>query len=122
MITTIIGLCMSVGVSVLIIKHETKSAHSDELQELPQIKYNNLCNNIDVLANLKTQLSEIENMIIDIEMYSASDLTNISLSNNRYNCNVLVNSQSDLLKTLYMQRDYLRDNISSLLQEMIVKS
>lgn len=122
MITTIIGLCMSVGVSVFIIRHETRSAHSDELQELPQIKYNNLCNNIDTLANLKTELTNVENMIIDIEMYSESDLTNITVSNSKYNCSVLVNSKSDLLKTLYMQRDYLRDNISSLLQEMIVKS
>lgn len=120
MITTIIGFSMSVLVTALIIKHES-SGTSEHHESLPQIRYNNLCNNIELLNTLKTELSNIENMIIDIEMYSASDLTNISLSNSKYNCSVLVNSQSDLLKTLYMQRDYLRDNISSLLSEMIIK-
>lgn len=119
MLTTLCGLACSALVSFFLFRSELKEA-----EPIPQanVNYNHLCNNIDLLNTLKTELQNTENMIIDIEMFSESDLTNITVSNDKYNCSVLVNNRSDLLKQLYKQRDILRKNITSLLSEMTVKS
>lgn len=119
MLTEFIGFSVSALVSLLLIRHETnKTVTASE----SNVNYNNLCNNIELLNTLKTELTNTENLIIDIEMYSESDLTNITISNDKYNCSVLVNNRSDLLKQLYKQRDILRKNITSLLHEMTVNN
>lgn len=119
MIITILGFTASAIISALLIKHETSKSESISVSG---VNYNHLCNNIELLNSLKTELQNTENLIIDIEMYSESDLTNITVSNNKYNCSVLVNNKSDLLKSLYKHRDFLRNEITSLLSEMTVNN
>lgn len=120
---TFIGCMCSAAVFWLLFRSELKenTAVAETVKPKPetQINYSKLCDNIDSLNSLKSQLASVENMIINIECCSSNDLTSINISDSQYSCSVLVNSKSDLLKTLYMQRSLLRSSIAEKLQEII---
>lgn len=111
----------SAAVFWLLFRSELKENTAETVKPKPetQINYSKLCDNIDSINSLKSQLASVENMIINIECCSSNDLTSINISDSQYSCSVLVNSKSDLLKTLYMQRSLLRSSIAEKLQEII---
>lgn len=120
MISTILGIGLDVLVAVLFFKN---GRHQEPVikqqQPVSKVNYNSLCNNIDLLSNLRLQLTDIENMIIDIENYDTNELTTININNNNRSCGLMINNKSAILSDLYMQREYLRNNITSLLSSMI---
>lgn len=75
MLAQIIGFSASVLLSVLLFRNEFKVP-----EPVSSVKYTQLVSNIDLLNTYKTELQNIENLIIDIEMFSEHDLTNITVS------------------------------------------
>lgn len=109
------GITLSISLTVLLIFRDMQKEENNNTQK---VDYSKLCSSIDNLQILKSQLENIENIIIDLECYSGTDLTNIRLSDNRYSCDILCNSHSAVLNDLYAQRDIIRNNITSLLSEI----
>lgn len=108
------GITLSISLTVLLVFRDMQK----EENNTQKVDYNKLCSSIDNLQILKNQLENIENIIIDLECYSDTDLTNIRLSDNRYSCDILCNNNSAVLNDLYKQRDIIRNNITSLLSEI----
>lgn len=108
------GITLSISLTVLLIFRDMQK----EENNTQKVDYNKLCSSIDNLQILKNQLENIENIIIDLECYSDTDLTNLIISNDRYNCDILCNSNSAVLSDLYAQREIIRNNITSLLSEI----
>lgn len=109
------GIIASISLTVLLVFRDMQKEENNNTQK---VDYNKLCSSIDNLQILKNQLENIENIIIDLECYSGTDLTNIRLSGNRYSCDILCNNNSAVLNDLYKQRDIIRNNITSLLSEI----
>lgn len=108
------GITLSISLTVLLVFRDMQK----EENNTQKVDYSKLCSSIDNLQILKNQLENIENIIIDLECYSDTDLTNIRLSDNRYSCDILCNNNSAVLNDLYKQRDIIRNNITSLLSEI----
>lgn len=111
----VIGIVASISLTVLLIFRDMNKEENNNSQKLD---YNKLCSSIDNLQILKNQLENIENIIINLECYNDTDLTNITLSDSRYSCDILCNSQSAILNDLYRQREIIRNNIASLLSDI----
>ena len=111
----VIGIVASISFTVLLIFRDMQKEENNNSQK---IDYNKLCSSIDKVQILKNQLENIENIIINLECYNNTDLTNITLSDNRYSCDILCNSRSAVLNDLYAQREIIRDNITSLLSDI----
>ena len=111
----VIGIVASISLTVLLI---FRDMNKEENNNIKKIDYNKLCSSIDNLQILKNQLENIENIIINLECYNNTDLTNITLSHSRYTCDILCNSQSAILNDLYAQREIIRNNITSLLSDI----
>ena len=111
----VIAIITSISLTVILIFRDMQKEENNNSQKLD---YNKLCSNIDNLQILKNQLENIENIIINLECYNDTDLTNITLSDNRYSCNILCNGQSAILNDLYRQREIIRNNITSLLSDI----
>lgn len=109
------GITLSISLTVLLVFRDMQKEENNNIQK---VDYNKLCSSIDNLQILKNQLENIENIIIDLECYSDTDLTNLIISNDRYNCNILCNNNSAVLNDLYKQREVIRNNITSLLSEI----
>lgn len=109
------GITLSISLTVLLIFRDMQKEENNNTQK---VDYSKLCSSIDNLQILKNQLENIENIIIDLECYSDTDLTNLIISNDRYNCDILCNNNSAVLNDLYKQRDIIRNNITSLLLEI----
>lgn len=108
------GITLSISLTVLLVFRDMQK----EENNTQKVDYNKLCSSIDNLQILKNQLENIENIIIDLECYSDTDLTNIRLSDNRYSCDILCNNNSAVLSDLYAQREIIRNNITSLLSDI----
>ena len=111
----VIAIITSISLTVLLIFRDMQKEENNNSQK---IDYNKLCSSIDNLQILKNQLENIENIIISLECYSDTDLANITLSDSRYTCDVLCNSNSAVLSDLYAQREVIRNNITSLLSDI----
>lgn len=111
----VIAIITSISLTVLLIFRDMQKEENNNSQK---IDYNKLCSSIDNLQILKNQLENIENIIINLECYSDTDLANITLSDSRYTCDVLCNSNSAVLNDLYRQREIIRNNITSLLSDI----
>ena len=111
----VIGIITSISLTVLLIFRDMNKEENNNSQKLD---YNKLCSSIDNLQILRKQLENIENIIINLECYSDTDLANITLSDSRYTCDILCNSNSAVLSDLYAQREVIRNNIASLLSDI----
>ena len=111
----VIGIVASISLTVLLIFRDMQKEENNNGQKLD---YNKLCSNIDNLQILNLQLENIENIIINLECYNDTDLTKITLSDSRYSCDILCNSNSAVLNDLYAQREVIRNNITSLLSDI----
>ena len=111
----VIGIVASISLTVLLIFRDMQK---EENNNIKKIDYNKLCSSIDNLQIFKKQLENIENIIINLECYNDTDLANITLSDSRYTCDILCNSNSAILNDLYRQREIIRNNITSLLSDI----
>lgn len=109
------GITLSISLTVLLVFRDMQKEENNNTQK---VDYSKLCSSIDNLQILKNQLENIENIIINLECYSDTDLAKITISDNRYSCDILCNSNSAVLSDLYAQREIIRNNITSLLSDI----